>query len=85
MRIFIIICELCACLKIWVNLTTDKTSESIKLANTAPGPTDGNWSISPTKITTQVSSIAFNNEFIKDISNMLASSKIKQSHNNGKS
>ena len=41
---------LAACLKILSNLTVFITSEFIKSFNTLPGPTDGNWSMSPTKI-----------------------------------
>ena len=38
------------CLKILSNLTVFITSESIKSFNTLPGPTDANWSTSPTNI-----------------------------------
>ena len=71
------------CLKISFNLTTLIKSLFIKSLNTFPGPTDGNWSTSPTIITLVPNLIAFNKLFISIISIIDASSIIITSPSNG--
>ena len=51
---------LAACLKILSNLTVVIASDSIMSFNTFPGPTDGNWSVSPTNTNLVPKYIHFN-------------------------
>ena len=53
-----------ACLNIFFSLTDSKLVSNIS-ESTLPGPTDGNWSLSPTKIIAVFSPTAFNRLFIR--------------------
>ena len=56
------------------------TPDSKISAKTLPGPTDGSWSLSPTKIKRVGDSMDFKRVSIKRMSTMETSSRIKTSH-----
>ena len=79
----VIILLLCAWRKIVVRRDTFTVLELIISSKILPGPTEGNWSTSPTKITILLSGIARSKECIKEVSIIDDSSIIKTSSVNG--
>ena len=73
---FTIIILSCACLNISFNLTTFIILELIISLSTFPAPTEGNWSLSPTKITLVPNFIALSKLYIKIMSTIDTSSTI---------
>ena len=74
-----------ACLNISFNLTVFITFESIISFKTFPAPTDGNWSLSPTKSTLVPNLTALSRLYINIISTIDASSNIITSASIGSS
>ena len=81
--VFMMIRPLWACRKIFVSLTTAAQPESMTSRSTLPGPTEGSWSMSPTKMRRILGGTAFSREFSKTASIMDHSSRIKASPSSG--
>ena len=69
----------CACRKIRVSITTGKHSDAMRSFKILPGPTDGSWLQSPTRISLVPGTIAVRSAFIRgrstiDISSMMITS-----------
>lgn len=77
------ICEVAAWRKISVSRTVGMRSETMMSASTAPGPTEGNWSTSPTRRTAALSGMARSNCDIKATSTIETSSTMTTSARSG--
>ncbi len=72
-----------ACLNIFVKKKTLTRPESIISDNTFPGPTEGNWKVSPTIIRLANTGRASIRQYMSCVSTMEASSTIKTSSSRG--
>jgi len=66
-----------------VSRQTGTLPESMMSRRTQPGPTDGSWSTSPTRITAALYGIARTNCQASEMSNMLVSSMMNTSPSSG--
>src|SRR5580700_4586140 len=72
-----------ACRNTSVNRTTGTAPEPMMSASTCPGPTEGNWSISPTINSAALSGVAFTSACISMTSTIEASSTTSRSQSRG--
>ena len=80
---FIIMSDSAAWRKIFTRRTAGKTSVSSISRKTAPGPTEGSWSTSPTRISLVPTGIADRSAYIREMSTIDISSMIMTSASSG--